>query len=399
MRGVNGAQLLAVGVAEGEGGEPVNVICTVGDAAGASAREQALRAAVDPATVDPVTNLPVGEQVERATVTASTDRDLAGARAELSSLPTHRRATSSTACSARAMRRGSAVRFSGVPGTEPPPPPTGREPPGDAVPDGTTRGRQPPSPLTSSDMQPMRARSATFLALAALLAGAVLPGGASAARIPTVDVTPKLAPGPSYDFHTAGGRIQCDLVVGAHGTAVDCAGPTKSASLLWSGLVTCRPAWRTRRARAGWCVPARGCASTCRPTGSSTAAGPSARRCSASTRARATGSSWDSPSPAASDGHAAEGRHRPTAADHPWQRVAGGGPRGGKGPPPAALGRGMEGEGKALGPCLARQARRRVGRRRRGQTHSRAGRVSSQASASRVNARAVFAWSSIATSL
>ena len=83
VRGANGAQLLAVGVAEGEGGEPVNVICTVGDAAGASAREQALRAAVDPATVDPVTNLPVGEQVERATVTASTDGDLAVARAEL----------------------------------------------------------------------------------------------------------------------------------------------------------------------------------------------------------------------------------------------------------------------------------------------------------------------------
>jgi hypothetical protein len=87
-------------------------------------------------------------------------------------------------------------------------------------------------------MQPMRARSATFLALSALLAGAVLPGGASAARIPTVDVTPKLSPGPTYDFHTAGGRIRCNLVVGAHGTAVDCAGPTKSASLLWSGLVT-----------------------------------------------------------------------------------------------------------------------------------------------------------------
>ena len=83
VRGANGAQLLAVGVAEGEGGEPVNVICTVGDAAGASAREQALRVAVDPATVDPATNLPVGEQVERATVAASTDGDLAVARAEL----------------------------------------------------------------------------------------------------------------------------------------------------------------------------------------------------------------------------------------------------------------------------------------------------------------------------
>ncbi len=83
VRGANGAQLLAVGVAEGEGGEPVNVICTVGDAAGASAREQALRAAVDPATVDPATNLPVGEQVESATVTASSDGDLAVARAEL----------------------------------------------------------------------------------------------------------------------------------------------------------------------------------------------------------------------------------------------------------------------------------------------------------------------------
>ena len=87
-------------------------------------------------------------------------------------------------------------------------------------------------------MHARRAPRATILALAALLAGAVLSGPASAATIPTVDVTPRLSPGPSYDFHTAGGRIRCDLVVGAHGTAVDCAGPTKSASLLWSGLVT-----------------------------------------------------------------------------------------------------------------------------------------------------------------
>ena len=88
-------------------------------------------------------------------------------------------------------------------------------------------------------MQPTRASRATILALTALLAAAVLPGAASArAKIPTVDVTPKLSPGPTYDFHTAGGRIKCNLYVGAHGTAVDCAGPTKSASLLWSGLVS-----------------------------------------------------------------------------------------------------------------------------------------------------------------
>ncbi len=83
VRGANGAQLLAVGVAAGEGGEPVNVVCSVGDAAGASAREQALRTAVDPATIDLATNAPVGEQVESATVTTSTEGDLALARAEL----------------------------------------------------------------------------------------------------------------------------------------------------------------------------------------------------------------------------------------------------------------------------------------------------------------------------
>ena len=77
------------------------------------------------------------------------------------------------------------------------------------------------------------------LALLALLPGLLLADAASArAKLPTVHVTPKLSPGPSYDFHTSGGRIKCALIVGAHGTAIDCAGPTKSASLLWSGLVT-----------------------------------------------------------------------------------------------------------------------------------------------------------------
>ena len=47
------------------------------------AREQALRTAVDPATLDLATNAPVGEQVESATVTTSTEGDLAVARAEL----------------------------------------------------------------------------------------------------------------------------------------------------------------------------------------------------------------------------------------------------------------------------------------------------------------------------
>ena len=224
--------------------------------------------------------------------------------------------------------------------------------------------------------------------------GRVLPGAASArAKIPTVDVTPKLSPGPTYDFHTAGGRIKCDMYVGAHGTAVDCAGPTKSASRCsgagWSASRRTSP---TRRARAAWCAPARGCASTSRPTGWSTSAGPSAPRCSASTRGRATASSSGSPSPAASDrAHAAEGRHRPTAARKPGQRVAGGGPRGGEGASSRGVGEGYGRGGESLGPRPADQARRRVGRRRRGQTHSRAGRGSSQASASRVNARAVFA--------
>jgi hypothetical protein len=83
VRGANGAQLLGVGVAVGEDGEPVNVVCSVGDAAGASAREQALRTAVDPATTDPATNAPVGEQVASAAVEPSTEGDLAAARAEL----------------------------------------------------------------------------------------------------------------------------------------------------------------------------------------------------------------------------------------------------------------------------------------------------------------------------
>ena len=87
VRGANGAQLLAVGVAAGEGGDPVNVVCSVGDAAGASAREQALRTAVDPATIDLATNAPVGEQVESATVTTSSEGDLAVARAELQLTP------------------------------------------------------------------------------------------------------------------------------------------------------------------------------------------------------------------------------------------------------------------------------------------------------------------------
>jgi hypothetical protein len=88
-------------------------------------------------------------------------------------------------------------------------------------------------------MQPTRTRHALLLALTALLVLALLPAAAAGrAKIPTVDVTPRLSPGPAYDFHTAGGRITCNLVVGAHGTAVGCAGPTKSASLLWSGLVT-----------------------------------------------------------------------------------------------------------------------------------------------------------------
>lgn len=88
-------------------------------------------------------------------------------------------------------------------------------------------------------MQTTHRTRATILALTALLAAALLPGAASArAKVPTVDVTPKLSPGPTYDFHTAGGRIKCDMYVGAHGTAVDCAGPTKSATLLWSGLVS-----------------------------------------------------------------------------------------------------------------------------------------------------------------
>ena len=87
VRGANGGALLAVGVAAGEGGAPVNVVCTVGDAGGASAREQALRTAVDPATIDFATNQPVGEQVASAAVTTSTAGDLAVARAELQLTP------------------------------------------------------------------------------------------------------------------------------------------------------------------------------------------------------------------------------------------------------------------------------------------------------------------------
>ena len=79
--------------------------------------------------------------------------------------------------------------------------------------------------------------------LVALLAGLVLAGTASARarKLPTVHVTPSLSPGPTYDFHTAAGRIRCALIVGAHGTAIDCGGPTKGARLLWSGLVTLAP--------------------------------------------------------------------------------------------------------------------------------------------------------------
>lgn len=83
VSGANGAQLLGVGVAQSEDGEPVNIVCSVGDTAGASAREQALRAAVDPATTDPATNAPVGEQVASAAVETSAEGDLAVARAAL----------------------------------------------------------------------------------------------------------------------------------------------------------------------------------------------------------------------------------------------------------------------------------------------------------------------------
>jgi len=81
------------------------------------------------------------------------------------------------------------------------------------------------------------------VALLALLPALLLADAAAARakKLPTVHVTPKLTPGPSYDFHTAGGRIRCALIVGAHGTAIDCGGPTRGASLLWSGLVTIGP--------------------------------------------------------------------------------------------------------------------------------------------------------------
>ena len=85
-----------------------------------------------------------------------------------------------------------------------------------------------------------RGRALSVLALLALLSAFVLADAASARakKIPTVHVTPTLTPGPTYDFHAARGRIRCSLIVGAHGTAIDCAGPAKGASLLWSGAVT-----------------------------------------------------------------------------------------------------------------------------------------------------------------
>jgi hypothetical protein len=82
VTGTNGAAVLAVGVmARGE--DVVNVICVVGDAAGAAAREAALRAASDPETLDPPPNPRGGGPGLRAARSTTQDGDLTVARAEL----------------------------------------------------------------------------------------------------------------------------------------------------------------------------------------------------------------------------------------------------------------------------------------------------------------------------